>query len=328
MTLRTLMLAGTAGLLLAGNALAQDAQTGATGQEQGGTEQSAGAAAPAETDATVTNASEYLQANDDQVLASDFIGETVYSSDQPNAEKVGQIVDVVLTPDGSRQAVVVEVGDYIGAENRYVAIDFSRLQQNNAGDRQDRIAFEISPEDLKQAPAYNLAQVQRKPPTGQGQAPNGLRSDQSAAAGGSGAGGGSDQPAGASQDQAPRTAAQNQNATDQGQEQGENAVNITDLRTEDLIGARVYGANQEEIGEVGDVLVEPEGGITAYIVDVGGFLGIGEKEVAMSAENLEIRREGDNELAVYTEFTEEQINDQATYDESVYQEDPDSVLLR
>ena len=44
----------------------------------------------------------------------------------------------------------------------------------------------------------------------------------------------------------------------------------------------VYDPKDEKIGEIMDVLVNPSGQIDAAIVGVGGFLGAGEKDVAVS----------------------------------------------
>src|ERR1700731_4026066 len=43
----------------------------------------------------------------------------------------------------------------------------------------------------------------------------------------------------------------------------------------------VYDPSDAKIGEIMDVLVDKEGRVTALIVSVGGFLGAGEKDVAV-----------------------------------------------
>jgi sporulation protein YlmC with PRC-barrel domain len=43
----------------------------------------------------------------------------------------------------------------------------------------------------------------------------------------------------------------------------------------------VYDSSDNKIGEVSDVLVDRDGRVTAVIVSVGGFLGMGEKDVAV-----------------------------------------------
>jgi sporulation protein YlmC with PRC-barrel domain len=53
------------------------------------------------------------------------------------------------------------------------------------------------------------------------------------------------------------------------------------FRSTNLRGTRVYGANNENIGEINDVLINRSGQVVAVIIGVGGFLGIGEKDVAV-----------------------------------------------
>ncbi len=43
----------------------------------------------------------------------------------------------------------------------------------------------------------------------------------------------------------------------------------------------VYDRNDNKIGQINDVLVNRDGTISALILDVGGFLGIGSKDVAV-----------------------------------------------
>lgn len=64
----------------------------------------------------------------------------------------------------------------------------------------------------------------------------------------------------------------------------------TGIEASALTGTRVYDANDEWIGEINDVVVET-GGETWAIIDVGGFLGIGEKPVALALADLQISQE-------------------------------------
>jgi sporulation protein YlmC with PRC-barrel domain len=43
----------------------------------------------------------------------------------------------------------------------------------------------------------------------------------------------------------------------------------------------VYDSSDTKIGEISDVLIDKDGKVNAFIVGVGGFLGIGEKDVAV-----------------------------------------------
>ncbi|HTP93928.1 MAG TPA: PRC-barrel domain-containing protein [Xanthobacteraceae bacterium] len=55
------------------------------------------------------------------------------------------------------------------------------------------------------------------------------------------------------------------------------SVTVTDWYKQDI-----YDPSNSKIGSVSDVLVGPNGQIDALIVGVGGFLGAGEKDVAVN----------------------------------------------
>jgi sporulation protein YlmC with PRC-barrel domain len=61
-----------------------------------------------------------------------------------------------------------------------------------------------------------------------------------------------------------------------------NAVTVTDWYKQ-----AVYDPNNNKIGEVMDVLVDKSGKISTLIVGVGGFLGAGEKDVAVPFEEVQ-----------------------------------------
>jgi sporulation protein YlmC with PRC-barrel domain len=63
------------------------------------------------------------------------------------------------------------------------------------------------------------------------------------------------------------------------------------FRASKLIGSRVYGANDENIGEINDVLMDQSGRVHAVVLGVGGFLGIGEKDVAVPMNALKFMAE-------------------------------------
>jgi len=58
----------------------------------------------------------------------------------------------------------------------------------------------------------------------------------------------------------------------------------------DLIGKTVYGPDQKKIGTVNDIILKQDGsGIEGVIVGVGGFLGLGEHNVAMKMDKFSFR---------------------------------------
>jgi sporulation protein YlmC with PRC-barrel domain len=57
-------------------------------------------------------------------------------------------------------------------------------------------------------------------------------------------------------------------------------------RASKLDGVNVYNNANEKIGEIGDVLLDHNGKAMAIVVDVGGFLGMGEHRVALKFEDV------------------------------------------
>lgn len=63
------------------------------------------------------------------------------------------------------------------------------------------------------------------------------------------------------------------------------------------LGKAVYGPNNERIGDVNDILIDKSGTTTAIVVGVGGFLGMGEKNVAVPFNAIQMnQRDGRDEL--------------------------------
>jgi sporulation protein YlmC with PRC-barrel domain len=53
-------------------------------------------------------------------------------------------------------------------------------------------------------------------------------------------------------------------------------------------GTDVLGADDKKIGDVSDILFDKDGKIEAYVISVGGFLGMGAKEVALAPSSFEV----------------------------------------
>ena len=61
-------------------------------------------------------------------------------------------------------------------------------------------------------------------------------------------------------------------------------------------GTAVLGADNQKVGDVTDILFDKSGKIEAYVVSVGGFLGVGAKEVALAPASFDVVP-GDNGTA-------------------------------
>jgi sporulation protein YlmC with PRC-barrel domain len=87
-----------------------------------------------------------------------------------------------------------------------------------------------------------------------------------------------------------------------------------------IIGENVYngtGDNAEAIGDVNDMLVGPDGKVHALIIGVGGFLGIGERDVAVDFTQVSWA-EGNNDRWLVYPSTKEQLESLPQFDRSVY----------
>ena len=58
-------------------------------------------------------------------------------------------------------------------------------------------------------------------------------------------------------------------------------------RSSKVIGVNVYNANNENLGEINELLVDQSGKVQAVVIGVGGFLGMGERYVAIPFEKLQ-----------------------------------------
>nr|WP_318012426.1 PRC-barrel domain-containing protein [Mesorhizobium sp. CA16] len=94
-----------------------------------------------------------------------------------------------------------------------------------------------------------------------------------------------------------------------------------------LIGTNVYGTDDAKVGEIGDVILTGDKKVDAIIVDVGGFLGIGEKKVAVGMENLRFMTDKNGNRYLYTNFTKDQLEAQTAYDKATYAQNRDKQRI-
>jgi sporulation protein YlmC with PRC-barrel domain len=73
------------------------------------------------------------------------------------------------------------------------------------------------------------------------------------------------------------------------------------LRAEDLLGTKVFDAQGKNVGSVDDLIFDEQQKITGVVVGVGGFLGIGKKDVGLNwqqAKFLEDRDAGTKKIVI------------------------------
>ncbi len=335
--------------LLATTALATLVATGAYAQETTapGTEAPA-AEAPMTQDAN--QAAPVARA--DGHLASNIIGENVYNGTGDDAENIGEVNDIVISKDGNIEAVVVGVGGFLGIGEKNVAVEYAKLDwAERDGDRW--LVAPMSKEQLEAQQAFDVSVYEPMPANVAVNDPMGatdtntMAQDNTTAPAATAPADTAEAPAAT----ADQTAEAPATTTDQAAEAPaatDPAMNATgtdttataaidrstlteipsaDIRAEEMVGTTVYGANDANVGEIGDVILTADGQVDAYIIDVGGFLGIGEKEVAVGSDNLAFMTDKDGNKYLYTTFTEEELEAAPAYDEGTYAETRDNQRI-
>jgi sporulation protein YlmC with PRC-barrel domain len=59
-----------------------------------------------------------------------------------------------------------------------------------------------------------------------------------------------------------------------------------------LVGVSVYGPDQKKVGSIKDILMDHDGNAKVIVISVGGFLGIGSKDVGVPFKAMQWRTEG------------------------------------
>lgn len=96
--------------------------------------------------------------------------------------------------------------------------------------------------------------------------------------------------------------------------EGYRAAEVAELTADKLEGARVYGPNDEDVGEVNRLILDNNGQVQRVVLDVGGFLGMGERQIAVTPDELNIvRTEDGNEFRVYIDANQANLKAQPEY---------------
>lgn len=62
-------------------------------------------------------------------------------------------------------------------------------------------------------------------------------------------------------------------------------------RASKLMGLNVYNEANEKLGDINELLVDKSGKINAVVIGIGGFLGMGEHDIAVSIDKLKFVEE-------------------------------------
>jgi sporulation protein YlmC with PRC-barrel domain len=252
-------------------------------------------------------------------LATNIIGETVYNGTGDDAQNIGSVNDIVLTREGKAESLVIGVGGFLGLGGKNVTYDFSKAQwAEKNGDRW--LVAQTTKEELQAQPDFNRKAYDPVPATTASNEP--AATAPATVPSGTTAVAPADKTAAA-----PDASAPDQTQTAAIDKSTLTEMPVGEIRGDDLKGTTVYGADDAKVGEIGDVVLTPDSKTDAVIVDVGGFLGIGEKEVAVGVDNLKFMTDKGGKKYLYTTFTKEQLEAQTAYDKGSYAEKRDQQRL-
>lgn len=146
---KSLVAALAATFLLTTATLAQDASTGLT-LNGPSSEVETGSSSVMPTSDVLSS---YTRVDTDR-LSSKIVGSPVYSSTAADAEKFGDIKDLILDANGQIVAVVIGVGGFLGLGEKNVAVNYSALQWTVAADNTERYVLATTKDALTNAPDF------------------------------------------------------------------------------------------------------------------------------------------------------------------------------
>lgn len=232
--------------------------------------------------------------------ASDLMGARVYTGDPDGMvgewEDIGEIEDLLVTMSGDVPSAIVGVGGFLGMGEKDVTLPLDRIKVVTDEDGDRFFVVEASQDELKNAEAYVPMDEKRE-------MVEEAEEEKAEVA----------EEAEEVNDDVTRKTAMAPVIDRDGYTQVEDREA---LNTEDLTGARVYDINDEDIGEINELLVTDSGKLGDAIIDVGGFLGMGEKQVALPFDSLQLMREdGGDDVRVYVDQSQASLEAMPEYED-------------
>src|SRR5437763_16976876 len=86
------------------------------------------------------------------------------------------------------------------------------------------------------------------------------------------------------------------------------------IRATQMDGATVYDTQNQKVGDVKDIILDKDGKVAAVVLDVGAFLGIGGKYVAIGMNDLKITQDNNNKPRFAVDMTKDQLKAAQAYE--------------
>jgi sporulation protein YlmC with PRC-barrel domain len=251
-----------------------------------------------------TTNKEFFETNPARAYLSDsLVGHEVMS--RSSDKSVGEISNLLLDENGQVVAAIISVGGTLGIGEHDVAIAWDQIERRADGD-ETTLWVNQTEQSLKDAPKFS------------GSMKNAQETSYSRQ---------EDQSAGKRQDtnrpEKPAVAASNSSASMSDKTKSDAKMTthsqfLTTIPTrgyhsDSLIGHEVTNRrSNESIGKISDLVLDQDGQLVAVILRVGGVMGLGEREVAISWDQIERKVNGD-EITLFADLTEESLKDAPDY---------------
>jgi hypothetical protein len=272
------------------------------------------------------------QTDPSDVRVSQLMGATVYVAEQEvvateveaqpeDWESAGTIDDMLLSRDGELRGVLFDVGGFLGIGARTVLVDMNALNFVRVADEEGMyVVFQATREQLENAPEYQdpanqEQQAQQEQPAQEEQAEEPAAEEPAA-----------EEPAAeepvAEEPVAEEPVAADPVLTDEDRlgvrdpVEGFDIVGLDVLTAEDLENAIVYDRFDEQVSGISDVVLGEDGTtVEGVLIDVGGFLGLGARTVAVDMDQLQIQHNPEtDEVRVYLSMTQEELENLPEYE--------------
>jgi sporulation protein YlmC with PRC-barrel domain len=178
----------------------------------------------------------------------------------PSNEKVGDVESVLIDRDGQARYVVIGVGGFLGMGEKDVAV---RWEELSFTDNNEKIVINATKDQLAALPAHRFPE-----PSWKGKVY-------------------------AYDDDLKTNPYLGGNA-------GTATATAPAVDTHKLIGRNITNGSNDTVGEIDSVLIDRAGAVKYVVVGVGGFLGMGEKQVALPWDALTITENGEKVTANVT----------------------------
>jgi sporulation protein YlmC with PRC-barrel domain len=240
------------------------------------------------------------------VDAESLLGRTIENADGDN---VGEIDNVVIDKDGEVRYVIVGVGGFLGIGEKHVALAWEELTVSENGETVITAATKeqlealpehefpadvaagtvySEPDDVAEQPADTTTGQEAtlpEQPADSAETQTAIPEQQATAP---------DEPA-TTTDEPPMATGEETTALETAPAAGDMGI-----RASELVGAEVTNPQGESIGEINEVVLGADGAAQGLVIDVGGFLGVGERRVMVNWSDVTIRSEDNGTLEVAT----------------------------